>query len=104
MERLLTARDTPVALSGKAFDTFFRRVRRGEFPRLEDRDDLWQLLFVITVRKATNLVHYEGRLSRGSGRVRMLSDLSRPELERVLGSEPTPVLAAQVADECRWLL
>ena len=42
-----------VALS--AFDSFYRRAERGEFPTLEDRDDLWQLLFVLTVRKAINL-------------------------------------------------
>ena len=50
-----------VALS--AFDSFYRRAERGEFPRLEDRDDLWQLLFVLTVRKAINLVRYQGRKS-----------------------------------------
>ena len=48
-----------VALS--AFDSFFRGVERGRFPDLEDRDDLWQLLFVMTVRKAINLVKHEGR-------------------------------------------
>ena len=28
------------------FDSFFRRAEGGQFPRLNDRDDLWQLLFV----------------------------------------------------------
>src|SRR3954453_20128871 len=46
-----------------AFDSFCRRAERGQFPRLADRDDLWQLLVVITVRKAANLVHHEGRTS-----------------------------------------
>src|SRR4051794_27387401 len=50
-----------VALS--AFESFYRRAEQGRFPRLNDRDDLWQLLFVLTVRKAINLVHFQGRMS-----------------------------------------
>src|SRR3954467_2642091 len=34
---------------------FYRRAERGQFPRLEDRGDLWQLLFVLTARKAIDL-------------------------------------------------
>ena len=91
-----------VALS--AFDSFYRRAERGEFPRLEDRNDLWQLLFVITVRKACDLVNHEGRRGRGSGHVRTLSDLAELGVPEALGDEPSPELAAQVADECRRLL
>jgi DNA-directed RNA polymerase specialized sigma24 family protein len=91
-----------VALS--AFDSFYRRAERGEFPRLEDRDDLWQLLFVLTVRKAINLVRYQGRKSRGSGRLVRLSDLEGLETELVLSSEPSPEFAAEMVDECRRLL
>jgi DNA-directed RNA polymerase specialized sigma24 family protein len=36
--------------------------------------------------------------------VRALSDLAGLDLERITGSEPTPELAALVADECRGLL
>jgi DNA-directed RNA polymerase specialized sigma24 family protein len=91
-----------VALS--AFDSFYRRAERGQFPRLADRDDLWQVLFVITVRKAANLAHHEGRQSRGAGRVLTLSDLADLGVEPALSPEPTPALAAQIADECRRLL
>jgi hypothetical protein len=35
-----------------AFDSFCRGAARGRYPRLEDRDDLWKLLVVITERKA----------------------------------------------------
>ena len=59
------ADEEDVALS--AFDSFYRRAERGQFPRLQDRDDLWQLLFVLTVRKAINLVSYQGCKSRGGG-------------------------------------
>src|SRR5262249_46011673 len=88
-----------------AFDSFCRGAKRGRFPRLDDRDDLWQLLVLITTRKAIDLVHYECRRARG-GRVQTFADLADPEIEALLGlgGEPTPALAAQVADECRRLL
>lgn len=94
------ADEEDVALS--AFDSLCRRVEAGRFPRLADRDDLWQLLFVITVRKALNLVRHEGRASRG--RVFILSDLPAPEVDQLLGAGPTPELAAQMTEECRRLL
>jgi DNA-directed RNA polymerase specialized sigma24 family protein len=96
------ADEEDVALS--AFDSFCRRAEHGQFPRLADRDDLWQLLVVITVRKAANLVNHEGRKSRGAGRVLTLSDLGDRGVETLLSAEPSPEMAAQVADECRRLL
>jgi DNA-directed RNA polymerase specialized sigma24 family protein len=93
------ADEEDIALS--AFDSFCRGAERGRFPRLSDRDDLWQMLVVITVRKAIDLTRREGRQSRGSGRVRALSELEGDDVDRVLGSEPSPALAAQVAEECR---
>src|SRR5262245_15997347 len=35
-----------------AFDSFCRGAACGRYPRLDDRDDLWRLLVVITERKA----------------------------------------------------
>jgi DNA-directed RNA polymerase specialized sigma24 family protein len=99
---LRAADEEDVVLS--ALDSFFRRARGGQYPQLEDRDDLWQLLFVLTVRKAINLVRHEQRQSRGGGRLRVLSDLDGLEVEGVVGDVPTPELAAQVADECHRLL
>jgi DNA-directed RNA polymerase specialized sigma24 family protein len=96
------ADEEDVALS--AFDSLCRRAEAGRFPRLADRDDLWQLLFVITVRKALDLVRHEGRAARGRGRVVSLSDLPAAEVDRLLGAGPTPELAAQMAEECRRLL
>ena len=99
---LRVADEEDVALS--AFDSFFRRAERGQFPQLEDRDDLWQLLFVLTVRKAINLVHYQGRKSRGGGRVQSLQDLEALGADQILGTEPSPELAAQMTEECQRLL
>src|SRR5262245_50606157 len=55
-----------VALS--AFDSFFRGAEQGRFPQLADRDDLWRLLFVITERKAIDLVKHENAIRRGGGK------------------------------------
>jgi DNA-directed RNA polymerase specialized sigma24 family protein len=91
-----------VALS--AFDSFYRRAERGEFPHLEDRNDLWQLLFVLTVRKAINLVRYQGRRSRRMKQLVSLSDLEGLAANPLLGAEPSPEFAAEMVDECRRLL
>jgi DNA-directed RNA polymerase specialized sigma24 family protein len=95
------ADEEDVALS--AFDSFYQRAERGQFPQLNDRDDLWQLLVVITVRKAIDLVHHESRPTRGSGRVLILSELADLSPEGILGDEPTPEAAAQIVEECTRL-
>ena len=95
------ADEEDVALS--AFESVYQRAERGQFSRLNDRDDLWQLLVVVTVRKAINLVRREGRLTRGSGRVLVLSELEGPGFEEVFDTELTPELAVQMAEECRRL-
>src|SRR5262249_24738306 len=56
-------------------------------------------LVLITVRKASDLYNYEGRQSRGMGRVMSLNELTPEELETIGGDEPPTELAAQVADE-----
>jgi DNA-directed RNA polymerase specialized sigma24 family protein len=96
------ADEEDVALS--AFDSFCRAAGRGRFPRLDDRDDLWQLLVVITVRKAIDLAQHEGRAIRGGGRVLALSDLEGTGAEEVLGGEPSPELAVQVVEQFQRLL
>jgi DNA-directed RNA polymerase specialized sigma24 family protein len=95
------ADEEDVALS--AFDSFCRRAEQGQFPRLDDRDDLWQLLFVLTVRKAIGLVRHEGRTVRGGGRLRALTDLSGLDVGEALGPDASPALAAQIADELERL-
>ena len=95
------ADEEDVALS--AFESFYRRAEKGQCPQLEDRDDLWRLLFVFTV-KAVNLVNYQGRKSRGGGRVQSLADLDLVDAEAILGAEPSPELAAQMTEECQRFL
>jgi DNA-directed RNA polymerase specialized sigma24 family protein len=92
-----------------AFDSFCRGAEQGRFPRLDDRNDLWHLLLTLTARKAAHQIDHEYRAKRGGGRVFAEADLPAAEdgeaaLAQVLGREPTPALAAQVAEECRRLL
>jgi DNA-directed RNA polymerase specialized sigma24 family protein len=96
------ADEEDVALS--AFDSFCRGAREGRFPRLDDRNDLWQVLVLITVRKAIDLRRYETRPSRGRGRVQSLAELAEGGFDVIGGDEPTPELAAQLAEEYERLM
>jgi DNA-directed RNA polymerase specialized sigma24 family protein len=80
-----------VALS--AFKSLCLGAERGQFPRLLDRDDLWRLLVVLTVRKAVDLL-----------RRRRPEPPAEEDLEQLLSRDPEPELAAEMADEYRRLL
>ena len=103
------ADEEDVALS--ALNSFCRAAEEDRFPRLEDRSDLWQLLLVITARKAINLIRHERTGKAGGGKVRNLSALASgdadeagPAFAEMVSREPDPAFAAQMAEECRLLL
>lgn len=93
------ADEEDVALS--AFDSFCRHAEGGRFPDLADRDGLWRLLAAFTLRKAGRHLRAAGRLKRGGG-----AAVAAPAetLDQVLGREPDPALAAELAEECGRLL
>jgi len=91
------ASEEDVALS--AFASFCQGVEQGRFPQLDDRDNLWRLLVVLTARKAWRLLRREGQQKRGGG-----ADFGEAELDGIVGPEPTPEFAAEVAEEYRRLL
>jgi hypothetical protein len=72
------------------FDSFFRRAGRVEFPRLSDRNDLWLLLFVLTVRKAIDLARAQGRVSRGAAECARSATSTVWISTRFLASSPVP--------------
>ncbi|OAI53206.1 hypothetical protein AYO44_16175 [Planctomycetaceae bacterium SCGC AG-212-F19] len=88
----LAAYDEDVALS--AFKSLCLGAKAGNFPRLNDRDDLWRLLALLTVRKAIDLVRRRKREA----------PLDQGELERLLSEEPSPELAGELTDEYQRLL
>jgi DNA-directed RNA polymerase specialized sigma24 family protein len=94
-----------------AFHSFFQGVAAGRFPLLDDRNNLWRLLVVITARKALDQLALQNAKRRGGGSnssgPRILS--GRPgwddaAIEEVVGDEPTPAFAAQVAEQYERLL
>ena len=93
-----------------AFNSFFQGLARGRFPRLNDRDDLWRLLVVITARKALDQLAHEHAKRRGGGtlqgesRILPGGEFDGAAIEQVVGDDPTPEFAAQVAEEYERLL
>ena len=93
-----------------AFDAFFRGAEEGRFPKLEDRNDLWQILVMLTCRKAADQARHQNRQRRGSGAVRGESIFHRPGEDRD-GSfddfefaDATPEFAGEVTENLRSLL
>jgi DNA-directed RNA polymerase specialized sigma24 family protein len=103
------ANEEDVALS--AFDSLCRGAQQGRFPKLTNRDDLWQLLLMITERKAANLVQHERRQKRDVSKLESESDHNSQDsegsgrsLDRIPGSDLAPDLASQMAEEFSRLI
>lgn len=93
------ADEEDVALS--AFHSFCQAAANHRFPRLENRDDLWQVLVMLTARKAVDQLKYDNRKKRAEASTKPLDETA---LETIIGSDPDPAFAALVADEFRTLL
>jgi DNA-directed RNA polymerase specialized sigma24 family protein len=93
-----------------AFDSFRAAAERGRFPHVGDREDLWRLLAVITVRKARAQVRLQHRLKRGGGQVVRETDLAAggsgddDVLDGIVAPEPDPGFTALAAEELERLL
>ena len=103
------ADEEDVALS--AFQSLCKGAAAGQFPKLNDREDLWRLLVVITIRKARrvtrrrqSLKHGGGRASGDSGFVPDSRNEGPSSLAELLAEGPTPAFAVEVAEECERLL
>ena len=80
-------------------------AREQRFPKLTDRQSLWQLLIAITKHKAADAIRRETRAKRGGGRVRGESILTGKDgdgrsrgFAHVIGNDPTPDDFAQYND------
>ena len=95
-----------------AFDGFLKGVDDGRFLKLDDRDDLWQVLVMLTDRRAIALRRRELALKRGGGQVRGESAFGQPGinssqmpgLNQAACHEATPAFAAEVSQQLRYLL
>jgi len=103
------ADEEDIALS--AMKSFYQGMAEGRFPKVDDREDLWKLLVTITARKVCAQWRREHAQKRGGGGGRGESAFMRrgddadagTGIGEVLGSEPTPELAAMVAENCEQL-
>jgi RNA polymerase sigma factor (sigma-70 family) len=104
------ADEEDLALS--AFNQFCLAAQRGRFPRLNDRSDLWEVLALLTERKALDHRRRERRQKRGGDKVRDEAwlECGAKDADNELGlaalasQEPTPEFAALMAEEYRLLL
>lgn len=93
----------------EAFHALLDGVRDDRFKRLDDRDDLWQVLLMLTARRASNHLRAERTQKRGGGKVRGPSVFLTPGdeevggMEQAIGDEPSPELAAQFLETLRGL-
>jgi len=97
-----------VALS--AFHSLCTGVKANRFPELEDRDNLWALLVVITTRKAMRRIRKNTALKRGGGDLLGESVFMKSPrvgecgIENIIAETPTPEFADQLCEASKELL
>jgi DNA-directed RNA polymerase specialized sigma24 family protein len=90
-----------------AFASFCAGAAEGQFPRMNDREELWRLLVVIAARKVGDQLDRARAQKRGGdrNRVKLTSDSTwGAELPAAFSREPTPEAAAIIAEETDRLL
>ena len=92
----------------EAFTAFMAGVEAGRFQELEDRDDLWKILVMLTDRRANDLLRSQLAKKRGGGNVRGGSAFAHPSsgvaAAEFLDAQPTPAFAAETQDQLEVLL
>jgi RNA polymerase sigma-70 factor (ECF subfamily) len=85
--------------------SFFQRQREGQFPALQDWDDLWGLLTAITLRKCLNRGRFHRQARRDVGREVPLGAAEDPgEVWEPADPAPTPLQAAILTETLEDLL
>jgi len=89
-----------------AFESFCRRAAEGQFPDLTDRDGLWRLLVVITLRKLSHHRRDQNRAKRQAAVLPLDPDSGFAGLnaEALADAGPPPDLAAELAEQVQALL
>ena len=88
------------------FRSLCNGIDSGRFDQLDDRDDLWRLLVVMTRHKATKQVRFQAAQKRGGTNVRghsivgkLHADENAGGFDIFFGNDPTPELLVQVQEE-----
>lgn len=90
-----------------AFKSFYAAVARQNLPRLQNRTDLWNVLFTLTTQKAIDQRRHQGALRRGGdveGKPNTQLPLNHEVLEELFSREVDPQFAVLVEDEVLHLL
>lgn len=95
-DRMVDEEDIMVSV----FDRFFRAANEDRFARLHDRDDLWQILLMLTDHKVIEHYRKSTALKRGGDNVRRLDDVVEPgkEMHELADETPGPEFVAAFND------
>ncbi|HEV7280772.1 MAG TPA: ECF-type sigma factor [Pirellulaceae bacterium] len=92
-------------VAASAFKSFCLGAQEGRFPRVADREGLWALLMAIVANKSIDHIRRENRQKRGgSPDADAAPRLTAQMLDEIVAAEPTPELAAQIAEEFSGLM
>lgn len=90
------------------FDCICRAAAEGRFANLQNRDELWWLLVMVTKQKALDQMRHERRQKRGGGMVIGETDAGRNSsplrLDDLLSTDPTPEFLVMMDEQQRRLL
>ena len=106
--KLRVADEEDMAIS--AFKSFCKAAEVGRFPQLENSNDLWQILIMITVRKVAEHQRRALTQKRGAGNVRgesvfVAGDKQEdPGMQGVAGMEMPPEIISEMNEQCESLL
>ncbi|TWT91996.1 ECF-type sigma factor [Stieleria varia] len=87
------------------FDRFFRAVKEERFAHLQNREDLWQVLLVLTDRRIADQFRKSHAQKRGGGKIVSLDDVILSEsthsdnLMELADRGPTPEFATAFANQ-----
>lgn len=91
-------------LASEALQAIWDGANAGRFRQLENRDDLWQLLVVITSRKAANIHRHQAIRGEHPDAVQQTNESLVAEFADLLVSPPTESLIDEIPLSCHDLL
>lgn len=84
------------------FDRFFDAAKSERFAKLDDRDDLWTILLMLTERKVTDTYRRSSAQKRDRHRVVLESEVPKIELDQLVelaDAGPSPEFVAEFNEE-----